>query len=99
MGKEETESGIVENEGSVVTTSVEVKSRRRTIKMKDWNEIIRVTNPDGIVFITMSYEQLTVYAGFISSTIICSSKERIKVKDKTDDAYVYVIYEGQPFHN
>jgi len=98
MGKEETESGIVESEGSVVTTSVKVKPRRRTIKMKKWDDIVRVYNPDGIAFITMSYEQLTVYAAYISSTTIFSSKERIKVIDETNDAHVYVTYEGQPFH-
>ena len=98
MGKEETESGIAESEGPVVTASVEAKPRRRIIKMKDWNEIIRVINPNGIGFIEMSYQQLTVYAAFISSTTICASKKHIKITDITNDAHVYVTYEGQPFH-
>jgi hypothetical protein len=98
MGKEETESGIVEDEGSVVTTSVEVKPRRRIIKMKNWDDIVKIYNPNGVDFITLSSEQLTVYASFISYTTICASKERIKVIDKTNDAHVYVTYEGQPFH-
>jgi hypothetical protein len=46
----------------------------------------------------MSYEQVTVYAAFISSTTICGSKEKIKVEDQTDNTHVYVTYKGQPFH-
>lgn len=100
MGEQETESGRVEEgEGSVVTTSkVIVTPRTRTIKMKNWDDCVKVYNPDGIGFIVMSHEQLTVYASFISRTTICANHKNIKVEDETDDAYVYVTYEGQEFH-
>lgn len=98
MKGQEVESGIVEEgEGSVVTTS-KVAPRIRTIKMENWDDYVKIYNPDGIDFIVMSYEQLTVYASFISRTTICANQENIKVEDKTNDAYVYVTYEGQKFH-
>ena len=100
MEEQEIESERVEeSEGPVVTASkVIVKPRRRTIKMKSWDDKVIVYNPDGIDFIVMSYEQLTVYASFISRTTICASKKTIKVEDKTNDDFVYVNYEGQKFH-
>lgn len=98
MGEQKTESGRVEeDEGSVVTTSI-VKPKNRTIKMKSWNDTIQIYNPDGIEFIVMSYEQLTVRAGFISRTTICARKEKIQVDDISNDSFVYVNYIGQEFH-
>jgi hypothetical protein len=88
-----------ESEGSVVTTSkVIMEPRTRTIKMKNWNDNVIVYSPNGIDFIVMSHEQLTVYTSFISRTTICASKETIKVEDKTNDDFVHVTYEGQKFH-